>query len=184
MAPHPGATAGEMDPKTQRTQRRRAEARKSLKHPQVPGSAEQETGAARSSWLSTFRDKKALSGISFVSAAPGLRRNDGGQVQFLQPQGSWPGGPNPVAPRGGPSALMEHKGKERGGDEGRGDRERAGSTGEPRRVWNLGGISVPDTQHPIFFLPEEPAHSLGAWLLLQAQVRRHFLPQTPGVLPS
>ncbi|XP_035575576.1 39S ribosomal protein L52, mitochondrial isoform X5 [Canis lupus familiaris] len=126
MAPHPGATAGEMDPKTQRTQRRRAEARKSLKHPQVPGSAEQETGAARSSWLSTFRDKKALSGISFVSAAPGLRRNDGGQVQFLQPQGSWPGGPNPVAPRGGPSALMEHKGKERGGDEGRGDRERAG----------------------------------------------------------
>lgn len=49
-------------------------------------------GAARSSWLSTFRDKKALSGISFVSAAPGLRRNDGGQVQFLQPQGSWPGG--------------------------------------------------------------------------------------------
>lgn len=44
MAPHPGATAGEMDPKTQRTQRRRAEARKSLKHPQVPGSAEQETG--------------------------------------------------------------------------------------------------------------------------------------------
>lgn len=49
-------------------------------------------GAARSSWLSTFRDKKALSGISFVSAAPGLKRNDGGQVQFLQPQGSWPGG--------------------------------------------------------------------------------------------